>query len=342
MLCANSDDVSKRVSVDWGLFQCTFVAGHRACAGFAADLLELARRDPGEVLVDAHLANGMVAFDAGESATAMTSYESGAELCRPEIDRPRFLTHGQNAGLFCLSYLARTQCILGHLDRGHATIARAREIAAVRVQEAGHIHSSLNATIQAVRLFHMCGNLEVEKRLAIETVEMARRNHYVYYQAMGKCHLGWVAGSEGDLDGGVAMLSDGIAALRQTGTALPLPGFYLLLAQLRVRAGHLDEASKALAMAAGSDWRAVWAADVERVRGDILAADRAAAEAAYRASLAVARRQQAGLFMCKAAMSLAQLLRSSGRREEGLALLTESWLIFTEEMSFIRCVRLGR
>ena len=54
------------------------------------------------------------------------------------------------------------------------------------------------------------------------------------------------------------------------------------------------------------------------------AADRAAAEAAYRASLAVARRQQAGLFICKASMSLARLLQSSGRREEGRALLTES------------------
>ncbi|HEV3493519.1 MAG TPA: AAA family ATPase [Reyranella sp.] len=325
VLCANSDDIGKKVSVEWGLFQCSFVAGDiERARGFAAELHTLATQEPGEALVDAHLANGMVAFDAGEFAAAMASHESGARLCQPEIDQPRFHTHGQNAGLFCLSYLARTQCIVGHLDRGHATIARAREIAAMRSQEPGHIHSSLNVTIQAVRLFHICGDLEAERRLASETIEVARRNRYVYYEAMGRCHLGWVAGAEGNVDDGVAMLSAGIAALRQTGTALSLPGFYLLLAQLHVYAGRLDEASSALAMATGSDWRAVWAADAERVRGDILAADRAAAEAAYRASLAVARRQQAGLFICKASMSLARLLQSSGRREEGRALLTES------------------
>jgi predicted negative regulator of RcsB-dependent stress response len=325
VLCANSEDIGKRVSVDWGLFQCKFVAGDiERARGFAGDLHRLATQEPGEALVDAHLANGMVAFDAGEFAAAMASHESGARLCRPETDQPRFHTHGQNAGLFCLTSLARTQCIVGHLDRGHATIARAREIAAIRSQEPGHIHSSLNVTIQAVRLFHMCGDLEAEKRLAMETIEVAHRNRYVYYEAMGRCHLGWVAGAEGNVDDGVAMLSAGIAALRQTGTALSLPGFYLLLAQLYVCAGRFDEASEALAMATGSDCRAVWAADVERVRGDILATDRAAAEAAYRASLAVARRQQAGLFMCKAAMSLARLLQSSGRQEEGCALLTES------------------
>ncbi|MPZ30829.1 MAG: hypothetical protein GEV13_07490 [Rhodospirillales bacterium] len=77
-------------------------------------------------------------------------------------------------------------------------------------------------------------------------------------------------------------------------------------------------------MATGSDWRAFWAADVERVRGDIFAADQPAAEAAYRASLAVARRQKAGLFMCTAATSLGRLLGSSGRRHEGRELLAES------------------
>jgi hypothetical protein len=68
----------------------------------------------------------------------------------------------------------------------------------------------------------------------------------------------------------------------------------------------------------------VWNADIERVRGDIAAAaDWAAAEAAYRSSLAIARRQRAGLFMCKGALSLALLLQSRNRQEEGYAVLKE-------------------
>ena len=201
----------------------------------------------------------------------MKFHEAGAALCRPETDQPRFLTHGQNAGLFCLSYLARTQCVLGYLDRGRATIQRARAIAATRSQDPGHIHSCLNVAIHAVRVYHLCDDLEAERRLANETVEMARQNHYAYYEALGKCHLGWVAGAEGNLDEGIALLTDGLAALRQTGTSLSLPGFYVLLSQLYVRAGRLDEAMRVLEMAAGIEQSRMWDADIERVRGDILA-----------------------------------------------------------------------
>ena len=75
-------------------------------------------------------------------------------------------------------------------------------------------------------------------------------------------------------------------------------------------------------MAARSTSHAVWDADIERMRGDI-AADWVAAEAAYRSSLAIARRQRAGLFMCKAGLSLARLLQSRGRRKEAYDVLEE-------------------
>ena len=96
----------------------------------------------------------------------------------------------------------------------------------------------------------------------------------------------------------------------------------MCFAQLYVRAGRLDEAGSA-GDGLGVKGHAVWAADIERVRGDIVAADWAAAEAAYRSSLGIARRQRAGLFMCKAGLSLARLLQSRGRRKEGHRLLEE-------------------
>jgi tetratricopeptide (TPR) repeat protein len=324
VLCTVCGDFNDKFSVEWGLFQCTIVKGDiDGARAFAADLLEHAQHDPGQCLIDAYLANGMVAFIGGEFEAAMKFHEAGAELCRPETDQPRFLTHGQNAGLFCLSYLARAQCHLGYLDRARATIQRARAIAAMRSQDPGHIHSCLNVAIHAVRVYHLCDDLVAERRLAKETVEMARHNHYAYYEALGRCHLGWVAGAEGNLDDGIAMLTAGLAALRQTGTTLSVPGFYVLLSQLWIRAGRLDEAGRVLAMATGSKGHAVWDADIERVRGDIVTADWAAAEAAYRSSLAIARRQRAGLFICKAAFSLARLLQSRGRKKEGYELLKE-------------------
>jgi class 3 adenylate cyclase/tetratricopeptide (TPR) repeat protein len=322
-LCEVAGDLDDRFSVEWGLFQCTFVKGDIAGArSFAAGLLRHAGQDAGPRLIDAHLANGMVAFNAGEFAAAVGFHEAGARLSRPETDQPRFLTHGQNAGLFCLSYLARTQCVMGHLDRGRATIQRARTIAAMRSKDPGHIHSSLNVALHAVRVYHLCGDLEAERQLANEIVEMARQNHYAYYQAQGRCHLGWVAGAEGDLAQGIALLTDGITALKQTGTSLALPGFYVLLAQLYVRAERRDEAAGLLGLASGPKGFALWDADIERVRGDVLAGQEGA-EAAYRASLTIARKQGAALLACKAALGLAQRLEARGRRQEAHDLLAE-------------------
>ena len=328
MVCG---DPATQFSVDFGLFQCTIVKGDvQAAQTRAAGLLELAGPGRSEARIDGYLAKGIAAFSVGEFVPSIKYHELGAALCRPETDPPRFLTHGQNAGLFCLSYVARTQCMVGRIDQGRATMRRARQIAALRAQDPGHVHSLLNTAIHAVRVYHLCGDLVAERRLAQETVELARCNHYAYYEALGLCHLGWVAGHEDDRDDGITSLSTAIGTLRRTGTSLALPGFQVLLAQLCIRAGRLEEAAGLIAEAAAVGEYAVWASEIERTRGDLIAADWAAAEAAYRTSLAIARRQKAGLFACKAADSLARLLQSRGRLQEAHDILHECLASLTE------------
>jgi class 3 adenylate cyclase/tetratricopeptide (TPR) repeat protein len=345
-LCMLNGDLNSRFSVEWGLFQCTFVKGDiEGARAFAADLLDHAKHDPGQLLVDAYLANGMVAFNAGEFEAAKNFHETGVALSRLETDNPRFFTHGQNAGLFCLSYLARTQCILGYVDQGRAMIERALAIAASRSDEPGHVHGHLNAAIHAVRVYHLCGDLDIEKRLANETIEIAQRNRYAYYEALAKCHLGWVVGAAGNLEEGIETLIEGLAALRQTGTALSIPGFHCLLSQLFVRADRLEKAQRQLALASGLRGFALWDTDIERTRGDIFArqgpAALSAAEAAYRSSLAIARRQRSRLLACKAGLSLARLLQSHGRHNQGYELLREC-LVPLEEGDDVKDLRQAR
>jgi class 3 adenylate cyclase/tetratricopeptide (TPR) repeat protein len=325
-LCSICADSRNRFNVEWGLFQWTIVKGDVDRAReLAMELLEHAGRHPDQPLVDAYLANGMVSFNAGDFEAAVRFLETGVGLSRPETDQPHFMTHGQNPGLFCLSYLARSQCFLGYLDRARETVDRALAIAATRSRDAGHIYGHVNAIIHAARVYHLCGDLGAEKRLAEEAADISRRNRYAYYEALSACHLGWVAGAEGQPAEGIDRLVAGLAALRQTGTLLAVPGFNVLLAQLYARAGRFDEAEQTLRKAAGLNGYAVWSADVERVHGDIAASrenpDWTAAEAAYRSSLAIAQRQHADLLACKAGVSLAVLLERLGRRQEGHALL---------------------
>jgi tetratricopeptide (TPR) repeat protein len=323
VLSTDSADLNSRFSVVWALFQAAVVRGNISDARtFAADLLAYAGATPGLDLADALLANGMAAFIAGDFATAAEFHKAGAKLCNPEADEPRFRTHGQNTGLFCLSYLAHTQCILGLVDQSLATIRRARSIAAIRATEPGHIHSYLNTTIHAVRIQHLCEDLKEERQLAMETIELASRNQYVYYEALGLCHLGWVTGAEGDFEKGIATLVEGLALLDKTGASVSLPRFYAFLAHLCAKAGRMDEATKALGRAAERKGDMMSDAEIERIRGDIAAvADPAAGEAAYRSSLAIARRQRAGLHVCKATLGLARLLQSQDRHREARDLL---------------------
>ncbi|HEX5470406.1 MAG TPA: hypothetical protein VFW73_00885, partial [Lacipirellulaceae bacterium] len=315
-----------RFNVEWGLFQCAIVKGDIAGArGLAAELLWHAEAHPDQPLVDAHLANGMAAFGAGDFEAAAGMFEAAAGLSNPEKDQPHFMTHGQNPGLFSLSYLARTQCFLGSVDRGRRTIDRVLAIAMARSRDAGHIYGQVNAFIHAVRVYHLCGDLKAERRMAHEAQEISRRNQFAYYEATSACHLGWVAGVEGDLTGGIEQMIDGMAALSQTGTSYAVLGFYVLLSQLYVRAGAFDEAEQSLQMAVGSRGLAVWSAEIERVYGDIAALrpspDWTAAEAAYRSSMGIAQSQRAELLVCKTALSLAGLLRRLERRREGYELL---------------------
>jgi class 3 adenylate cyclase/tetratricopeptide (TPR) repeat protein len=327
-LCRTTGSDDKRFNVEWGLFQHSIVrADIDEARQIATTLFDLAEHHPDRPLADAYLANGIIAFVLGEFERAKTLFEKGLDLSHPETDEPHFLTHGQNPGLFCLSYLAHTLCFLGYLDLAKSAIGRSLAIAEARAREPAHIYGYVNALTFAVRVYQFCGDVALEKQIVEKLASTAKRNHYNYYDALGRCHLGWVIGAEGRLSEGIDQMIDGIAALDKTGTSLALAGFYTLLAELYIRAGRVPEAAEALARITSRNAPATWDAEIERLRGDILLAqshpDPEAAKAAYRSSLVIADRQGARLLMLKAGLSLSALLRRTNRRREAREILVQ-------------------
>ena len=213
-LCIACGDTKNRFNVEWGLFQCTLV--QRDITGaqrLADDLFEHAERHPDRPLVDAWLASGMAAQVSANYAASKRLLETAVSLSRPETDPPNFFTHGQNPGLFSLSYLSRTLCYLGLLDQARASIGRCLAIAARRAGDPGHLHSHVNALVHAARVYNHCGDLATEKRFAEEARDIAARNHFSYYEAVSLCHLGWITGCQGSLTEGTDMLLAGLAGL---------------------------------------------------------------------------------------------------------------------------------
>jgi class 3 adenylate cyclase/tetratricopeptide (TPR) repeat protein len=329
-LCANLEDKDNLFNVEWELFQCNIVKGNiHGAHGIASRLLEYAETRPSPFHVDAHLAEGMARFHFGDFIAACASFERGVELSNPETDEPRHFTHGQNPGCFCLSYLAHSQCFLGRLDEAKRAVERNLAIATRRSAEAGHVYTHVNVLTFAIRVHQFLGNANEVKRLAEELIDLSRRGHYRYYEALGTAHLGWAIAVVGSIHPGIAKMQEGLAALEKTRTLLALPGFYLLLAELSLKVSRVDEAQRALgeAVRGGQSGTRMWDAEAERIRGLILAsgsdADLPASENAYRASLEISRHQHARSLELKAGVGYAALLMRLDRREEGRRVLEE-------------------
>jgi class 3 adenylate cyclase/predicted ATPase len=329
-LCSQCEGSNNRFNVEWELFQCNLVKGNiESARQIASGLFEYADQHPDRPHVDAHIAGGMARFHSGDFEGAAVSFERGVALSHPETDEPHYFTHGQNPGCFCLSYLAHTQCFLGYLDQAKATIGQNLAIATQRAVVPGHVYSYVNVLTFAIRVHQFLGDVLEVKRLAEELISLCRRNHYGYYEALGTVHLGWAIGVTDSIPLGIEKMREGLVGLEKTGTVLALPGFCLLLSELYMRNGRLDEARRALDKAAGREGLGtrIWNAEVERVRGVILASgsplDLDASERAYRSSLDIARRQKARSLELRTAVSYARLLERLGRRQEGRGLLKE-------------------
>jgi tetratricopeptide (TPR) repeat protein len=305
----------------------------KATAEIADNLVELARANPDHALVDALLAGGMVQYQSGDLEGARKSLEAAVALSRPEVDEPHVLTHGQNPGVFCASYLARTLWLLGYPDQARAIVERNVAIARTRMHDPAHLHSYVNALTTAVFIYINRREPATVYQLGQELLNIARRNHYTYYQALAEIYLAWAASAEGDPEAGIARMQHGLVVLEKTGTVNILPNYYVHIAEFLSRVGRSDEAMQALEKAGHPQATRIWYAEVDRIRGELLASmpgQSEAAEATFLSGLETARRQRARSLELRIAVSYTLFLKSLGRSREGRELLERCLGTFDE------------
>jgi predicted ATPase len=147
---------------------------------------------------------------------------------------------------------------------------------------------------------------------------------------------GWAEARDGKVEAGLARLKRGVDAWKATGSRLHLPQRLSLLAEGLGLAGRAAEALAANAEAhhlAQSTGEGYYQAVILWQRGWLLGLDAAGleqAEAAFRQTLKVARRQQAKSLELRAAINLARLWRDQGKRAEAHDLLAPVYGWFTE------------
>ncbi len=334
-LCAHMGNTPEQFKVEWALMQLFLVRGDLVKTSELSRSLFNHAEGSGDrgLLLDAHLANGMALFHLGDFAAARDHLQKGVALSQPDTDKPHLFTHGQDPGVFCLSYLAWTLWFLGYPEQARQWV---EEAVAIAVRKA-HTFSHVSALCFAARVHQCRRDYSQVKEIAKEMIELARDRGFAYYEAQGVIQQGWAVAVMNGEESGIIQMHEGLAALQKTGTVLGLRGFLVQLAEGYHQLGIDKQAVSVLEEAEHQDREMgthCWDAEIARLRGELLAAGSVAeqreAQTTFEAGLNIARRQGARSLELRTTISYARLLMQRGRDEEARRLLTDSLKGFSE------------
>jgi predicted ATPase len=228
-----------------------------------------------------------------------------------------------------LVHLAQPLAQLGYLDQGRARLDAGIEEA----RKLAHAFSLAFALYWSVYIEEAAS--EAVMLRAEELLAIAMEHGFAWFKAVGTLHRGRCLAIVGRETEGIAQMTEGLAALRSTGTVAFLPYWLIWLAEAYGKAQrplegleHLTEAIRVIERTEEREFEA----ELYRVRGELLLAteDAGQAEESFCTALEIARRQSAKLREMRAAVSLARLWRDQGKRPEALELLAPVYGWFTE------------
>ena len=278
---------------------------------FAKELFTFAdrRRDPA-LLIVAHDALGDTSLWTGELRAARRHLERGAELYDREGLGSDATQFGYDSGVACLSFLSLTLWYLGFPEE-----ARERSEEAMALAKALGTPAGMAQTMFFTAWVHqLSGNAETAGARADQLITLCEEQGIPMYLAAGRLLKGLLLAQEGRADEGVALMREGGAGHRATGTELGASvwaGGWL--AEGLLRAGRVEEAlhvlDEALAFVERTGER-FHEAELWRLRALVLrrsGAGDAEAEAALDRALASARETNAKSLELRAEQALAEL-----------------------------------
>jgi predicted ATPase len=300
----------------------------------AEQLLSLAQRqhDATRLLV-AHTSLGATLSYMGAFSAARPHLEQGIALTDPEVERTLTVRYGIAPGMQCLSNAATTLWCLGAPDQA---LARS-QAACTLARELEHPLSLAAALHWAARLHLHRGEAQAARDQAEALIALATEYTMPQHLAQGRFMLGWALAAQGQGEEGVTLLRQGMTDVRATGNRVVAPVYFPVLAAVFGTLGQVDAGvsivAETLALVEQTGVR-YYEAETYRIKGTLLLyqadPDVAQAEACFQQALDVARHQEATSWELRAAMSLARLWQSQGKRQEAYNMLAPVYGWFTE------------
>jgi len=328
-LCQRVKDEPNLFPVLYGLWNVYLVRCElNQCDQLADQMLQLAQQKAEPVpLMMAYNVLHEAQFHRGNFLAARKHQEAGLALYRNHEPRKLTATYGEDPGVSFLMYGAITLWHLGYPDQALQSMNEGNTVA-------GELANPFNIA----RAWYFCALTHLLRRefertveVAANLVELCDEHAYALLHAGGTILHGYALTFQGDVDRSIEQMRSGLSAWQATGAVSMRPFQLGLLADALGRANRCQEAIAAITEALGlcaTTGERFWEAELHRVRGE-LAGDEEA-EGWLRASIRIAREQNAKSLELRSMSSLSRLYLRTGRRAEARRQLSEICGWFTE------------
>ncbi|HXP75391.1 MAG TPA: AAA family ATPase [Stellaceae bacterium] len=323
-------DDRARFAAVWGLWlshDAEDLAGRETLTHELSRVAELLG-DP-ELRLQAHHSAWATVMWRGRLIESREHVREGLKLYDRDRHRGHALIYGGHDPGVCASGLgAVTLWLLGYPDQAARSARDGIELAGTLSHEPSAGHALWFAGI--IHYFRRDAPMVLEcgERLTA----LGREHGLTLYQAVGEIMQGWALAQCARFEEALPELRQAVG--RYNAMAHVLTGlFATMLAEAEIGAGLIQDGIRALEVAEREaiSRDQMWLAGTLHLKGEVLCAHRDdGAEACLRASLDVARGQEAKSLELRAATSLARLLDRQGRRGEARDLLAPVYEWFTE------------
>jgi predicted ATPase len=310
-------------------------------------------------LLQAHHALWTTSISLGALAPAREHAEQGIALYNPYQHRSHaFFYGGHDPGVCSRDFAAWALLLLGYPDQA---FKRSQEALAL-AKELSYPHSLAYALGHSSIFHQLRREGQAVQKLTETIISLSTQQGFPLPLARGIFLRGWALADQGQREEGTVQLHQGLAAYQATGSELFQPYFLALLAEVYGKAGLAEEGLSALSEAlmlmnkTGERW---CEAELYRLKGQLTLQkfqvssfklnkvqgpkssktknqipnpkSQEEAEACFlKAINKIARKQQAKSLELRAVMSLSQLWRSQGKKEEARQMLSDIYNWFTE------------
>jgi len=297
-----------------------------------------------DMLLEAHSGLGSTCLFQGDFATARGHIERVIDCYDLRSHASHAYLYGMDPGVLAHTFKAWIHWFCGEPD---SALARCRTMLQL-AQQVAHPFSLAFALGYTAELYQFRGEVAKAREQAEATIALSTEQGFPYWQAQSTVLRGWALAEQGDCDGCIEMIREGLDSYRAGGAELGCTYLTAMLAEALLRVGQVEAAAEAVQQAlalVNANGEHFYQAELHRLSAvlalelDSTGTDEAESE--YRRAIAVAQKQGARSLELRAATGLARLYRQQQRRDEACQCLKPVYAAFREgfETADLRAAR---